>query len=150
MTGREFNTLQFINEFIYFVVNHFEPTDILSYRSRFSRGHLFGWKVTGGCPIVLLLKRPTMLTRAMLTRSFMWIMKTSSATLCLSPSLSVCLSSFFLSLSLSLYIYMSFSNHGAICIKLDLVESEKFSAWRKYTQNYHSRVITKERVTVNA
>ena len=25
---------------------------------------------------------------------------------------------------------------------LDLVESEKFSAWRKYTQNHHARVIT--------
>ena len=36
----------------------------------------------------------------------------------------------------------SSSNHGAICIKLDLVESEKFSAWRKYTQNHHSHMIT--------
>ena len=36
----------------------------------------------------------------------------------------------------------SSSDQGAICIKLDLVESEKFSAWMKYTWNYHSRVIT--------
>ena len=27
------------------------------------------------------------------------------------------------------------SDNGKICIKLDLVESEKFSAWRKYTWN---------------
>ena len=33
-------------------------------------------------------------------------------------------------------------DRGAICIKLDLVESEKFSAWRKYTWNHHSHVIT--------
>ena len=36
----------------------------------------------------------------------------------------------------------SSSDRGAICIKLDLVESEKFSAWRKYTRNHHSRVMT--------
>ena len=36
----------------------------------------------------------------------------------------------------------SSSDHGAICIKLDLVENEKFSAWRKYTRNHHSSVIT--------
>ena len=36
----------------------------------------------------------------------------------------------------------SSSDRGAICIKLDLVESEKFSAWRKYTRNRLSRVIT--------
>ena len=36
----------------------------------------------------------------------------------------------------------SSSDRGAICIKLDLVESEKFSARRKYTRNHHSRVIT--------
>ena len=36
----------------------------------------------------------------------------------------------------------SFSDHGAICINLDLVENEKFSAWRKYTRNHLSRVIT--------
>ena len=34
------------------------------------------------------------------------------------------------------------SDHGAICIKLDLVESEKFSAQRKYTRNHLSCVIT--------
>ena len=36
----------------------------------------------------------------------------------------------------------SSSNHSAICIKLDLVESEKSSAWMKCTRNHHSRVIT--------
>ena len=36
----------------------------------------------------------------------------------------------------------SSSDRGTICIKLDLVESKRFSAWRKYTRNYHSRVIT--------
>ena len=36
----------------------------------------------------------------------------------------------------------SSSDCGAICIDLDLVESEKFSAWRKYTRSHLSRVIT--------
>ena len=36
----------------------------------------------------------------------------------------------------------SSSDRGAIYIKLDLVESEKFSAWLKYTRNHHSRVIS--------
>ena len=36
----------------------------------------------------------------------------------------------------------SSSDRDAICIKLNLVKSEKFSAWRKYTRNPHSRVIT--------
>ena len=40
-----------------------------------------------------------------------------------------------------IYIYI-YSDRGAIYIKLDLVESEKFSVWIKYTQNHHSRVIT--------
>ena len=35
----------------------------------------------------------------------------------------------------------SSSDYGAICIKLDLVESEKFSAWMKCTWNHHSHVI---------
>ena len=34
------------------------------------------------------------------------------------------------------------SDHGAICIKLDLVESKTFSAWRKYMWSHHSHVIT--------
>ena len=44
------------------------------------------------------------------------------------------------------------SDHRVICIKLDLVESEKFSAWMKCTRNHHSRVIAlhQETVTVNA
>ena len=37
---------------------------------------------------------------------------------------------------------ISSSDHGAICIKLDLVESERSSAWMKCTRNHHSRVIT--------
>ena len=35
----------------------------------------------------------------------------------------------------------SSSDHGAICIKLDLVENENFSTWTKCTRNQHSRVI---------
>ena len=38
--------------------------------------------------------------------------------------------------------FKSSSDNGAICIKLDLVESEKFSAWMKCTRNNHSHVIT--------
>ena len=34
------------------------------------------------------------------------------------------------------------SDRSAICVKLDLDKSEKFSAWRKYTRNHHSCVIT--------
>ena len=37
---------------------------------------------------------------------------------------------------------LSSSEHGAICIKLDLVKSEKSSAWMKCMQNHHSCVIT--------
>ena len=45
-----------------------------------------------------------------------------------------------------------FSDHSAICIKLDLVKSKKFSTWMKCSQNHHSRVIMQhqEMVTVNA
>ena len=35
----------------------------------------------------------------------------------------------------------SSSDRSAICIKLDLVESEKFSAWMKYMRNHLSHVI---------
>ena len=38
--------------------------------------------------------------------------------------------------------FISSSDHGAICIKLDLDESEKSSALLKCTRNHHSRVIT--------
>ena len=34
------------------------------------------------------------------------------------------------------------SGHGAICIEMDLVESEKSSAWMKCVWNHHSCVIT--------
>ena len=44
----------------------------------------------------------------------------------------------------------SSSDGGAICIKLDSVESETFSARMKYTRNHHSRVITLETVSVNS
>ena len=37
---------------------------------------------------------------------------------------------------------ISSSDQGAICIKFDLVESKKSSAWMKCTQNHHSCVIT--------
>ena len=33
------------------------------------------------------------------------------------------------------------ADHSTICIKLDLVKSEKFSAWMKCTQNHHSWLI---------
>ena len=36
----------------------------------------------------------------------------------------------------------SSSDRGAICVKLDLVESDMFSAWRIYTRNLNSREIT--------
>ena len=36
----------------------------------------------------------------------------------------------------------SSSDHGAICIKLDLFENKKFSTWMKCTRNHHSHVIT--------
>ena len=58
---------------------------------------------------------------------------------------------FFLSkIGITGHILKSSSDRSAICIMLDLVESEKFSAWRKYMQNQHFRVITQETVTVNA
>ena len=37
---------------------------------------------------------------------------------------------------------ISSSDHGAICIKLDLIESKKSSAWMKCMRNHHSHVIT--------
>ena len=37
--------------------------------------------------------------------------------------------------------HKSSSDHGTTCINLNLVESEKFSAWMKCTRNHHSRVI---------
>ena len=33
-------------------------------------------------------------------------------------------------------------DHGAICIKLDLVKSKKSSTWMKCMWNHHSHVIT--------
>ena len=46
-----------------------------------------------------------------------------------------------------IYIYIfesclrSSSDHCAICITWELVESEKFSAWMKCTRSHHSRII---------
>ena len=37
---------------------------------------------------------------------------------------------------------ISSSDHGTICIKLNLVESDKSSAWMKYTRNYNFFEVT--------